>query len=207
MKYCPTCNRSDKEAAFYGEFCEFCTRDRVNGTIKDDVRITRCKRCNQIRTREGFRGYSKDSLRQVLLQNFKGFRPHIEDFDENSIKVTFMSDDAPPIEKNISISYEKMLCENCNRKSGGYYEAIMQLRGDESKIKTLSAALDRHLARSNSSISRIEEVNNGVNIYLIDKGAASGFITARHIKAQKSSTLRGVKNGRRVYSNTYLILL
>lgn len=94
------------------------------------------------------------------------------------------------------------LCDDCVRKRGGYYEAVLQLRGEvlEGEART---ELDSVLHEFRGFISGFREVKGGVDVYMISLGAARRAARALMDRLggemRESPRLVGRKNGRELY--------
>jgi len=94
---------------------------------------------------------------------------------------------------NSTIKIEKKLCLDCSRRSGGYYEAILQFR-----IKEAPTEKDVHP----KYVARAEKVRGGFDFYITSLRYARQ--TASHYrdkgyKTKESPKLAGVRNGKRFY--------
>lgn len=105
--------------------------------------------------------------------------------------------------KGILVMLRKRMCELHSRLSGGYYEAMMQIRGGE-KENILKHAL-RLLPEK--SISSIETLNEGYNIKVMRKANAAAVAKAfrKNFSVKESYKLVGSKKGRMLYRNFYAV--
>lgn len=125
-------------------------------------------------------------------------------------------------EHNLLVRLKRSVCDVCSKQSGGYYEAIIQVRADRrdvdkkdlDDIKLLvENFVEDMIAKGNRSlfISDMGEEHGGYDFYLSDKSAA--MTITNKIQEQyggeikKSSKDMGVKDSRQVYRMTYLIRL
>jgi len=125
-------------------------------------------------------------------------------------------------EHNITIRIKRAVCDVCSRQSGGYYEAIIQIRPDitklsEEEIDNLGATV-RNLVeqmRNNGNrslfITDEGEQHGGLDFFLSDKSAAQSIV--KKIQEQyggeikQSSKNVGMKDSKQIYRMTYLIRL
>lgn len=98
--------------------------------------------------------------------------------------------------KEIEIVLARQKCDRCVKISGRYYEAVIQMRGDE-------AALGKIMNQMNLSNASVEKVKNGYDIRFMDKNEAKK--NAERFKAKKTFKLVGFKEGRNLYRSYYLI--
>jgi NMD protein affecting ribosome stability and mRNA decay len=97
------------------------------------------------------------------------------------------------------------ICQECYRKSSGYYEALIQLRGDKEKVNLMFQKLSKFITNKGAFISKVEELERGFDIYVSDKLITKSFFPTYKLKPKSSYTLYGIKNGRKIYRNTYLL--
>ena len=104
------------------------------------------------------------------------------------------------VKKLLGIKIRKMLCKDCNRISGSYYEAILQLRG------RWEEALDM---LTDDKISKIDTKKEGVDVYYISLSCAkrdAGVIAAHFgAKVKRTKKLSGMRDGQRIYRQTILV--
>lgn len=211
VKHCPICNKSSAEVRFFGEFCEKCASDKLKERLPTEVVVERCRVCGKIRTKEGTRPEDKSSLLSVIQQRFIKFKVHLISFGDGKalIDVVDQRNDQPlATETEVAIKYKKMTCESDYKRIGGYYEATIQLRGEDERIERFIERLTRYFENRGEFIAKIEKVDNGVDVYVSNKLLTNAFISDRDIVAKTSYTLSGLnKSGKKVYKNTYAIRL
>ena len=154
VKHCPICNKSSADVRFYGEFCEKCASDKLKERLPTEVEVERCRVCGKIRTKEGARTEDKSSLLSVIQQRFIKFKVYLISFGDGKalIDVVDQRNDQPlATEKEVAIKYRKMTCESCYKRIGGYYEATIQLRGDDERIERFMERLTRYFENRESS--------------------------------------------------------
>jgi nonsense-mediated mRNA decay protein 3 len=210
-KYCPICNRSSDEYEFFGAFCEICSKEKLSKKIPNEVEITRCNRCKRIKLAGSFVEENKLSIAEEIKKSIKNIAVKVNDYNPAgvaSITVTEVIDGKElKLDKTLSIKYVDTLCQQCARKAGGYYEAVLQLRGDASKIPRLERSIASFFESNDEFISKEIEVANGIDIYVSSKKLVSAMLSSMRLKAKTSYTLYSVKNGKKIYRNTYAIYL
>lgn len=209
-KHCPICNRSSEDIKFYGEFCEICASDKLREKLPDTVEVERCKICGKIRTREGMREENRQSVHLVLQSRIKNYVIHVLEYEPGKAVIEAVEEGRHgklTASKDVILTYKKITCESCYKKIGGYHEAVFQLRGDPERIQRFIERFTRWLENREEYIARVDKAEGGVNAYISSKTAANAFIHEREIVAKASYTLMGLKNGKRVYKNTYAIRL
>lgn len=105
--------------------------------------------------------------------------------------------------KKMLVMLRKKMCDMHVKLSGGYYEAMMQIRGPN-KEDILKQA--RHLLPK-KSISNIEVLNEGYNIKVMRKANAAAAAKGLRKKffVKDSYKLVGNKKGQNLYRNFYAV--
>ena len=103
-------------------------------------------------------------------------------------------------EATIKITARK--CDTCSKLSGGYYEAVVQVRGDDKeeilkKIKTF-------VSKDKPVITSIEKTKYGYDLKFIRKSAAAR-VAKQFGVAKKSYKFVATKKGKKIYRNYYLV--
>lgn len=212
IRYCPTCNRSSDEVRFIGEFCELCIITRVDKTIPKTVEIAYCKRCGRVKTREGYQRLEKNSLSDAIYHSIGNnkIKLKVRSFDsENaSLQVTYeVEDDYVVFQKDIKLKMKNEICKDCYRKSSGYYEALVQLRGDKILIERMVKRIVHFLELRGAYVTKTEEIDKGIDLYISDKVLANKFFMFNKIKPKKSFDLFGMKKGKKLFRNIYALRL
>lgn len=120
--------------------------------------------------------------------------------------------------KEAKVEFILQKCRECTKISGGYYEAIIQIRGAEGSEREKSARknilemLSSFYPEDRSAfLAREEKVKGGIDIYL--GSAKAGKKIARYFKGKynaetkSSPKLYGRKGGKNLYRITFLIRL
>lgn len=210
--YCPTCNRSSDEARFIGNFCEFCIIDRIKKTVPDRAKIYRCRFCKRIRVGNTYMEESGESLGRaiVIALNLKKCNAKAVLHTEKEANVRFnceVDDSGVEFSKKLGMKIENKPCQQCYRMRSGYYEALVQIRGEEEKADDLYKKLAAFIVGSGGFISRIREINKGYDVFVSDKDLAARFLSMHRLNPTKSFQLYGLKRGRKVYRNIYAVRL
>jgi nonsense-mediated mRNA decay protein 3 len=211
LKYCPTCNRSSEDVHFIGEFCELCIKEKLAKSLPSGVTLEVCKSCGRIKTREGYFNSNKEAIADAVSSSVGGkWKIAIKEFDWKHATVTFKQeygDEWVKIDKEIEVKVKKPMCIDCYRQTSGYYEAILQIRGPDSKVESTMAKLMKFISVRNTFTSRVDELENGYDIYLSDKKVANAFFEYYELKPGRSYSLYGLKNGKELYRNIYILRL
>jgi NMD protein affecting ribosome stability and mRNA decay len=209
MKHCPICNKSSDEIEFFGEFCEDCAGKKFKGKLGREAKVIVCRDCGRIKVAGVFVPDTESNMERLLAIVFKPFKVRLIHSSNGiaRIKVRDEKQDGLEVEHNVHLTFERILCDSDSRKRAGYYEAVLQFRGDLDKVDRFAAALQRYIEKNGAFVTRTEKKEHGVDVYVSDKKVALSFITVRHLKWKGSFELHGEKRGRRLYRNTYFITL
>jgi NMD protein affecting ribosome stability and mRNA decay len=209
MKHCPICNRTSEEARFFGEFCEFCLGGKLREKLAAEVDVEVCRDCGRVKVAGAFVPYTESSLERLLSIKFK---PHTVKMIHisNGIARISVGDEKHQglsIDYNVHLKPRKVLCDDDAKKRAGYYEAVVQLRGEAGRVERVAMSLSKYLEKNGAFVTKVESKEHGIDVYTSDKKVAFAFISSRHLKFKGSFELHGEKRGRRLYRNTYFITL
>ncbi|KAA0013392.1 MAG: hypothetical protein FE041_02845 [Thermoplasmata archaeon] len=208
--FCVECGKKGKT---YNGLCLDCyLKKKELIKIPDEISITFCRNCNAYKI-EG--EWKKGN-------HWKDLEEYIRSKVEAEIDVDVVVSKRKVVctgifegrkirkEKEIKIKEKERLCGRCSLIKGGYFEAILQVRGArENEEKEIDELVKRRVEERDSFISKRVKVKNGVDYYIGDKKVAA--ILAKEMKEEFgaeygiSSSLVGRKDGRDVYRDTYLI--
>ena len=151
------------------------------------------------------------SLQLIIQQRLNKFKISMVSHTDDKAVIDVVEEGwSHPVatEKEIEIKYSKMTCESCYKKQGGYFEATLQLRGDDERAERFAERFKKYIEERGGFISEVKKVEGGYDIYVNSKVLASAYLREREIKATASYTLSGLnKSGKKVYKNTYAIRL
>ncbi len=191
---------------FVGEFCIDCTVKRAKLSIPKMLTIHVCRNCNGLIKNGASEKLDGKSIAPFFSNPKKGIEVKDVKLQGNKALVTFIYNvDGHRItfDDEIEIKTKYALCNTCRKVRGGYYEAIVQLRGIKSE--SLLYALRGYAKANGTFISKVETEAAGYNAYVGDKKIAAAFFSFYRLKPERSYTLYGMKNGKKLYRNTYLL--
>ncbi len=209
-RHCPTCNRAEGQARFYGQFCEYCIREKLLAALPQSIDLTVCKRCDRVWTGHKYSAPTKKAVEDALGLHIKGYGIKLLEYDGKRAKIEItkkIGGDEAIVDKEFEIRQKGATCDDCYKRASGYWEGLVQLRGGEERVKRTEEKISRYIAHTNAFIAKTEEVPNGIDIYISDKKAVNEAMLFLRLKPIVSYTLYGVKQGKRVYRNTYSIHL
>jgi len=212
-KFCCICGKITDE--LIDNRCYSCYLKENPPEIPERIELRVCKTCYRI-YHKGKWEYISNFLPDILAYGAiealhkKGFE--VENFDilefyENEgkilskIKIRGMVGEVSfEKEEEIVVKARFEQCIDCSRRAGGYYEAILQIRGsyDEDKIYSI---VEENL--QNSFVSKIKKLREGIDFYISSQKVAKRI--ARILKNKYnaevivSPTLVGKKDGKDLY--------
>jgi NMD protein affecting ribosome stability and mRNA decay len=200
-KFCPICGRSSKEVEFVGEFCKDCYLERAKQKLPTSAEIKKCRKCGKIKVSGEWVEESKENLEKAISKNI-GFKFELKEL-RNDIASGFIYIDDSKVEAKIKIKFIRTLCLEDLLKSAKYYEAKVQLRGNEEEVKKIEKEIERNL-RNTYILQKIKD-KNGVDLLIGNRKELEKVIRALELKPKVTFSLVGMRNGKRVYRATYLI--
>ncbi len=208
---CPTCNRSSKECRFIGEFCEFCATDIAKRQAPSIAEMQQCRWCGRLWLKGKYIEMDNDSIGRSIESTMKmpGWKAEVLSVANRDALVRFYygAEKGVFFEKKLHLKITRRTCDECFKKSSGYYEAIVQLRGDPKKVDKEAGSIDRWLQNRNAFVTKSDRIEGGYDVYVSSKNLISEYFMQRKMKPKKSWTLYGIKEGKSVYRNTYLVRL
>jgi nonsense-mediated mRNA decay protein 3 len=208
MKFCFVCGKNTEK--LIEGYCEDCYNKKFELIkVPKDMLLKVCSKCNRINYRNVWRDMS---IEDILKDKIKILGKNVDlkiSRNDNVISVRakgFLKNSKKQKEEcyNIRLKINKVVCPECSRRLGDYYEAILQLRGDANKMFDF---LEDKLTDKN--IYKVENVRNGIDIYLNDSHIAenmSKMLKKRfNSKVKKSFRLLTKKQGKDIYRSTFVV--
>ncbi len=201
---CPKCGADEKEKKFIGPFCIDCYEFKIK-LPKKDLYIEQCVKCKRIRLKGKWQEFSKKDISEYITKKCKGEFDNAKfNIDTNEILFKINIDGKEvEINKRIKFEIKKTMCKDCSRRLGGYYEAIIQLRGNEKKIEKWFKKIPGALKKT--YITKIEELKEGINLYVGSYREVQKFMSKYGFKPIVTKKLVGVDQGKRLYRSTFLL--
>ena len=203
---CPKCGASSEEIAFSGPFCVKCKP--VNITCPTRMEFMRCGKCKKVRMKGNWINADDAKISEAVISKCKGEFVR-GTYSLHTQEATFFVGDKNrlfPVKIHINVRIVRNICPHCSRQSGGYFEAIIQLRGPISKINRHDR-LFRKMLLKKTFVTKEVERKEGLDLYIGNSKAVVEMLAELGIKAKISRTLSGEKEGRRVYRTTFLVRL
>lgn len=200
--FCPLCGKEAKRG-----LCFECYFSRKPIEV-EDFRVTKCSICGKF-------FYESWNQEVDLLQVRRKIKPPEEiHISKSNIEVeekekylkffitVFGEYQGEKIEKKIEKDalITKKLCIECGRKTGGYFEAVLQFRGTNLNIGQIR--LDPNF------VSKIDRLREGVDVKVTSRDYArkvSNDYVEKGFQIKRSKELGGVVDGNTVYRTYYSI--
>ena len=206
MRVCPTCGVTETEKEFSDFFCVDCQLKRqkvqLPFQIPKEIIILQCKNCGIHKIRRWYETFLETAYDIPSL--FKG---RISDVKVVSLSekraIVDYSFDGTVTTKEIPARIHRTLCNNCIKIARGYFESILQIRGDRAWVENIREMFERAL--HGTFISKVKEYKYGVDLYVGSTKATVQAIREMGLKAEKSARLHTAKEGRKLYRMTYLL--
>ena len=210
--HCPICNKSSDDIRFIGEFCEDCTISALKRKMPNNAEVYQCKSCERIRVGMDNFQLTKSALTAALKTAIKvhGCDFKVVSYNKTDAVLRFKcSVEGGNVEfnDNINLLIRKWMCKDCVRKVSGYYEALVQLRGDTFLVERMLKKLETYVKKNNAFVAKTEKINSGYDLYISDKKMVSYFFALYKLKPERSYTLYGMKKGKKLYRHIYSLRL
>ena len=204
MLICPRCGKTSDEKGFIDAFCVDCYEFRLR--LPRGIRIGVCKRCGRMELQGKWQQMNRKKISEYIAGKCKGdFTGAEYDPDLGVCSFTFEKGGKQvTVQRPIDAEKETTMCPDCNRSSGGYFEAIVQLRGDAEKVERQAQRLVKQLTRK-TFISKVEEMHGGLDLYIGSSKATAAILQEMGFKPTVSRKLFGKREGKNLYRVTYAI--
>ncbi|MDO8553413.1 MAG: NMD3-related protein [Candidatus Micrarchaeota archaeon] len=205
MLICPKCGSTDDKKEFIDAFCVDCYEVKV--TMPPRFEFLLCKQCGKIFMQGGWKDFSEEMLGNYIVGKCKGeFVTALYNHKDKSV-VFFIKKGAKIVKivKNIIVKLQNATCSDCGRISSGYFEAIIQLRGERKlSINKYERIFTTELSKV-TFVSKVEEKKEGLDLYVGNTKAVMAVLRELGLTYKISRTLFGRKEGRNVFRTTFAI--
>jgi len=111
--------------------------------------------------------------------------------------------------RGIQIKLKKTTCGPCLKYASGYFESIIQLRTKNYDVQDLLfKVLDKEKTEDRMAFYRLKPRKHGLDVEIGSKRAAKKAIRSLktfHLKTKQSRVFRGMKGGRRIFYDVFLL--
>ncbi len=178
QKFCYVCGKATNK--LINGMCEDCFKDKsriIN--VPEILELITCSKCGHTKIKNNWKDINvenilKDKIK-ILGENVK---LEIKKTN-NDLKVSakgLVKGVSKPKEETHSVylHYNKVLCPDCIRKYGNYYESTLQLRGNipDSTLQIIENEISFIKDKDRKAFYRIEKVKGGLDLFFGSKSAA-----------------------------------
>ncbi len=226
VRVCAKCGKRVEE--LHEGLCEECfsvMKKSLRGPQKQEmveVNWCRCGSVSAFKKELGFASTFEELLELVLS--------HIMEKKARDADLTFEVEEVQNTGRNVyrvvgvlngndrvvvEIKLTRKLCESCSYRSGGYYEATLQLRGDEDFLADMLELVEKMTDKwrafdKKSFITSMEGVRGGIDVKLGSKSLAKKIVSQakkykKDIVIKCSKKLKTVKDGKKIYRYTFAV--
>ena len=191
---CPLCGKTSE----VGMFCQDCyLKKHLKIDLPNIIEVSYCRKCDSYML-EGrwVRGLAEEeavkrAVEAAIKTNMRGMeksgliKVEIEK-RETEYMVTARADlEGANVEKRAIVRITKVTCPDCSRMSGGYYEAVIQLRGGVGKkhVDDVVEKISKHRDKF-AFVTEIRKVPGGFDLYLGSKKSAEKIVSEFRGKAE-----------------------
>ena len=205
-KLCPRCGSLSSQKKFVGDFFLDCFSSRIKLECPRKITVPLCASCGKIRAKDWVE-MSERNLEEFILSKCKGDYANARFSLEPTSKIIFTFEgggSSIELARDVELEFQKTNCQACSRRSSGYFEAIVQVRGEKEKIEKLAQRIAIKLEKS-TTISKTEEKKEGIDYYVVSKKTAGAVLSSLRLTFTVSNKLFGVKDGQRIYRTTFCV--
>lgn len=207
-KVCPRCGANSNEKSFVGSFCESCASVNIRLGTPAKIELKECKICGKVWLRE-WAAKTRGALEEFIISKCRGefANAHAKEITDEKAAIVFVvkkNNSFVEMTRNIPLEFRVIVCPECSKESGGYYEAIIQLRGEQEKAERLKNKLEK-LLENKTFISKVVEDKNGLDVYVGSRRAVGETLAELDIRSTVSRKLFGIREGKRIYRTTYCV--
>ncbi|WP_457548986.1 60S ribosomal export protein NMD3 [Archaeoglobus sp.] len=227
---CAICGRT----AVIDGLCIECYMERKRlSWVEDVIEVVRCPKCGYFKVGNKWKDLDFESALFELVRSIVRVHPK---FDVEKLEVEPLTSGEVGRyvvrlkgnvegyevvdEKVVEVRLRSRTCERCTRLSGGYYEAIVQIRADDRKIEDgelevvkslINRILERESDNQKAFVSKVVERKEGIDFYFGDRNI--GRKVSREIvkvlggKLIESRKLHTRIDGRNIYRYTFAVRL
>lgn len=203
---CPKCGRNDSEVEFLSSrnLCVECFSPKPD--LPSRITLEICKRCGNLKHGEWKAGTNHNMIEYIRIKaKLRGWElKRVDTKSGDAILEHEIEGKKYLYHAHFDLQVDTSLCEDCSRKSGGYFEAIIQIRGPMGKVESMANRITRYLEEE-TFITKIEEHKNGTDIYAGSRNKAAEILSRMKIKSLRTEKLYSFKDGKNLYRTTFRI--
>jgi len=213
-KFCFLCGK--KTEKLIEGHCEDCFNEKNwLAKLPEKTEVIRCSRCDLTKISNEWKEFDLiNYIRKIIKINGTIKKMSLDSSNKKTlVTVEGFVKGSKKLKRethSIIIHFNKIVCPVCVRKYGGYYEAIIQLRGNYKKsLNFIKRFFINESGKNEMAFYSIKEVKGGLDLYVGDKKSAnklSKLLKEKYSTEKKVSyTLATRKDGNDLYRNIILI--
>jgi nonsense-mediated mRNA decay protein 3 len=206
IENCIKCGAKKGSKPFLGLLCIDCYTPKIE--VPNSLSFEFCGRCDKVKQGKDWKKVSLWELGDQFGRKIKGkdALDSFVDIGKAEAIVNLETDQGKfPLKFPIRINKLKSLCDDCRKMAGGYFEAIIQLRGRPERVRRWKKELSEELLKY-TFIAGIEDLKEGVDIKVGSSKQALSLIKDLGFRDYLiSKKLWGLKQGKRVYRTTFAL--
>ena len=205
MKVCPKCGRTSDEIEFIGQFCVKCYEPDLE--VPTVIKINIGKTTGKLFFKNKWFPHTDNNIKKIISSYIKGEFEEI-DYDINTKTLTVfvkVGKNIFPFKRHVIVQFKPILEPNIAKLNSGYYEGIIQVRGKPGKVKWWANRIIKILSDYKVGIPETKVLKEGVDLYITDKNKVYKVLKVLRLKFLRTKTLYGLKDGHRIYRDTFLV--
>ncbi|MFH0835973.1 MAG: NMD3-related protein [Candidatus Micrarchaeota archaeon] len=214
-KLCPKCGET--RAEFVGAFCSNCFGEKKElFKAPRQLELRECASCNKLFLRGEWVDASDKQLAVWLASKIKsGYALVLTDLRVTragrkataSFTVNLNADGVKVSRpSSINLNIDSRQCRECSLRSGGYHEAVLQVRGTPSQVERFIKSFKYNLKGKTFITSELPVVN-GVDLQVGERRPAFQVISKMRVHNTKANKLVGKKDGKNLVRTTICVRL
>ncbi|MDY6788853.1 MAG: 60S ribosomal export protein NMD3 [Candidatus Nanohaloarchaea archaeon] len=216
QKFCPKCGEEADDLFGSRGLCRDCFEGAVDLVdLPEEITFDQCSVCASYKVKNTWKDFESDQkLIFDLLRPYEkeevemsaSFRKKGEKYIVNVLMEKPVKGEIIQQTSEVVLKPEKKQCKKCARYAGGYFEVIVQLRGNisEDMFGELMESAGKVTSQDrNDFISNVEEIDQGYDVFVSSKKMARSMISflEERFKLEKkwSRELVGEEEGEKIY--------
>jgi len=188
-------------------YCEECYFEKhIEKTLPDKIEFVVCSKCKKVKIGNK---WTEKPLENFITDKFELGGAEIRQKDPKRFEIAYKTSLGKEIKHVMIVHQNRIMCPVCSRMSGGYYEAIIQIRGNN--VEKLLKKVDIEIRKSDNpkAFYRLEKTRGGVDLYVgsksLAKSVAENIRKRYELEIKKSFTVVTKKEGRGVNRTIIMI--
>ncbi|MCJ7450252.1 MAG: 60S ribosomal export protein NMD3 [Candidatus Nanohaloarchaeota archaeon QJJ-9] len=219
QKFCPRCGEEVEKVYGNKGLCKDCFIDKEEFVeIPDEIEFRQCSVCKDYKLGNVWKEYKTDqNLVYDLISQYEkdnvdmsaSYRKKGEKYVVNVMMVKEVDEKELKQTKEVVLKPEKTQCDKCSKFRGGYYNALLQLRGnitEDSLGELMDRASDLTNEDRNDFVADVVEKHGGYDIYTSTRSMAENLVNILkekfEMEVKRSKKLVGKEDGQKVYKST-----